>query len=205
MQRALQRLAERASASPPDATLLPRTAGVVPQVLAQLRGPAWSLPVLAEHVSRDVTLVAETLALANGALYRHGEAVVDLAQAIRVLGADGLRRAVARIVFRPVADPRSGELAARGAAWLWTHTDRKAQLCAALAQDAGLDPFDAYLLALVHGAGWGVVLRALDAAQAGPVLRPGPALAAALAAARDGLCLPIARHWQLPPALLRPA
>jgi HD-like signal output (HDOD) protein len=196
--RALQHLARLTADPGAHPSLLPRTAAVVPQLLARLRAESSSLTDLSQQVSRDVTLVAEVVGMANSAYYRRQEAVVGLEQAIRVLGVDGLRSAIARVVLRPLIDTRGGDLVGRSAARLWEHTDRKAQLCAALARSQGLAPFDAYLLGLVHNAAWTAVLRAMDSVEGDSPWCIGTDLVVALRAWRDRLFALIARQWQLP-------
>jgi HD-like signal output (HDOD) protein len=187
-------------------TLLPRAAAVVPRLLAQLRGPASSLSELSQQVSRDVTLVAEVIRMANSATYRRDAAVVDLEQAIRVLGIDGLRFAIARAVLKPLMDGRGGELSTLAARRLWQHTDCKAQLAAALARSAGLDAFDGYLLALVHDAVWSAVLRTMDSAQTGEApWQFSVGFVQELGARRDRLFGVVARQWQLTDELTRVA
>jgi HD-like signal output (HDOD) protein len=187
-------------------TLLPRAAAVVPRLLAQLRGPASSLSELSQQVSRDVTLVAEVIRMANSATYRRQSAVVELEQAIRVLGIDGLRFAIARAVLKPLMDGRGGELSTRAARRLWQHTDCKAQLAAALARSAGLDAFDGYLLALVHNAVWSAVLRTMDSVQPGAAPWCFSAgFVRELGTRRDRLFGVVARQWQLTDDLTRVA
>ena len=205
-QQALLQLDGLAAAANPQGTLLPRTAAIVPRLLAQLRGPASSLSALSLQVSGDVTLVAEVIRMANSAGSRHKGAVVDLEQAIRVLGIDGLRFAIAKAVLKPVMDGRGGELSARAARRLWQHTDCKAQLTALLARSEGLDPFDGYLLGLVHNAVWSTVLRTLDGVPPGAApWRFGADFVQALGTRRDRLFGVVARQWQLTDELTRVA
>lgn len=191
----------------PDAHahLLPRAAAVVPQLLARLRAASGSLTDLEQLVSRDITLVAEVIGMANGPFYRRGAAVVELAHAIRLLGIDGLRTTIARVVLKPLFDARGGELVARSARRLWTHTDRKAQLCAALSRGDGADPLDAYVLALAHNAAWNVMLRAMDTVDGEAGWRLGAAFASMLALRRDRLLPVIATQWHLPEGAARVA
>ena len=183
--------------------LLPRGPAVVPQLLARLRSNDCSLVELAQHVSRDITLVAEVIAMANSPFYRRGDAVLEVGHAIRALGIDGLRSAIARALFKPVADGRGNAAAAARADRLWRHTDRKAQLCALIARGQQQEPFDAYLLGLLHNAVCTPLLRALDAAMAstGPAAS-GPARwsrawAAALNGQRHRRLAIAARQWTL--------
>jgi hypothetical protein len=179
------------------ARLLPRTAAVLPQLLARLRDPATTLPTLVAHISRDVSLVAEVVRMANGALYRRDDAVVELAHAIQLLGTEGLRVAIARAVLQPLISVRGDACLTPRLQRLWVHADKKAQLCAALAKADGSEPFDAYLLGLMHDAAWSAVLRGLAGAPGVATWRPSHGLFAAVTLRRDRLFAAIAAHWQL--------
>ncbi len=190
-QRVLHALELRAAAT--AASLLPRAAGVVPALLARLRSDSSSLRELAEHVSRDQTLVAEVVAMANSAFYRRERPVVELGHSIQMLGVGGLRAAIARVVLKPMLDARNGPLIRRAAPRLWKHTEIKTQLAAEIARSQGREPFDAYLLALLHDMAWSVVLRELDGA---PGWRLSAPFAAALGHWRDRLASLIAQQWR---------
>lgn len=193
-QQVLQRLAARVADPANHASLLPRAAGVVPALLARLRSDSSSLGELAEHVSRDPTLVAEVVAMANSAFYRRERPVMELSHSIQMLGVGGLRAAIARVVLKPMVDARSGPLIKRSAPRLWKHTEFKTQLGAEIARSQGLDPFDAYLLALLHNMAWSAVLRELDGAA--PVWRLSTAFVAELGIWRDRLAGLIAQQWR---------
>jgi HD-like signal output (HDOD) protein len=203
--QALQHLARLVADPGAHAHLLPRAAAVVPQLLARLRAASSSLSDLEQLVSRDITLVAEVIGMANSPYYRRSAAMVELAHAIQVLGIDGLRTTIARVVLKPLIDARGGELVARSAQRLWCHTDRKAQLCAALALGDGADPLDAYILALAHSAAWNVTLRAMDMVAGNTPWRLGTAFVAALAQRRDQLLAIIASQWHFPEGAARAA
>jgi HD-like signal output (HDOD) protein len=197
-QLACLQLAHLVADAHAQGNLVPRAAAVVPRLLAQLRGPATSLSALSQQVSRDLMLVAEVIRMANGARYQRQSAVVDLEEAIRVLGIDGLRFAIAKAVLKPMMSGRGGELSARAARRLWQHTDAKAQLAAALAHSAGLDPFDGYLLALAHNAVWFALLRTMDSVT--PDAEPwqfSAGFVQSLRAQRDRLFGVVAQQWQL--------
>lgn len=190
-QGVLQALEARAG--DPAANLLPRAAGVVPALLARLRSESSSLGELVEHVSRDQTLVAEVVAMANSAFYRRERPVMELGHSIQMLGVGGLRAAIARVVLKPMLDGRSGPLIRRAAPRLWKHTEFKTQLAAEIARSQGRDPFDAYLLALLHDMAWSVVLRELDAV---PGWRMSGPFVAELGQWRDRLASLIAQQWR---------
>ncbi|HSI60346.1 MAG TPA: HDOD domain-containing protein [Ideonella sp.] len=202
LQRLDRLLADAESGN--GASLLPRSAAVVPRLLSRLRGETVSLPELSEQVSRDLTLVAEVVRMANSPCYRRGEPLVAIEPAIRVLGVDGLRQAIARAVLKPLIGSPGGRPAA-SAQRLWEHTDKKSQLCAALAQALALDPFEGYLLGLVHNAAWSAGLRAMDGVEGSTPWSTEPAFVAALGLRRDRLFGCIARQWQLTDGLTRVA
>ena len=203
-QRLLQRLDGLIESAAGHERLLPRAASVVPQLLACLRDADLALSALSEQVARDVTLVAEVIRLANSAGYRGAAPVTQLDAALRTIGASGLRQAIARVVVRPLFEARAGELAARSASRLWQHTEAKAQRCAALARQARLDPFEGYLLGLVHNASWTVVLREMDREGSGR-WQLGPDFVQALLARRDRLFGVIGLQWRLTEGLAEAA
>ncbi len=201
--RALHRLDQLAADTSAHAHLLPRAAAVVPQLMARLRDAESSTAQLAQFVARDLTLVAEVMRVANSVHYRRDAAIVELGHAIRLLGVAGLKSAIARSVLRPVFNARGGELVTRSAPRLWEHTEFKTQLCAALARTQGLDPFEGYLMALVHSAVWSALLRTLDSVQSEDPWCVSSVWVSALDLRRDHLFVAVARNWQLSDALTR--
>lgn len=146
--------------------LLPRAPAVIPQLMNSLRDESQSAQALAERVAKDPNLVAEVIRLANSTLARAAEPVSDLPQAISRLGTQGLRRAIAKVVLKPIFDAQPNSLSGRAAPRLWQHSEAKAAECMRLAAAAGLDPFEGYLAGLMHNIGWTAALRALDRAAA---------------------------------------
>lgn len=142
--------------------LLPRAAGVIPQLLNSLRDEGQSAAELAQRVSRDANLVAEVTRLANSMAFRGGEPVAELADAIRRVGTTGVRQAIAKVVLKPMFGAQAGVLSTRASGPLWAHSQAQADLCRALATERGFDPFEAYLGGLLFDVGWTAGLRALD-------------------------------------------
>ncbi|MDM7942015.1 MAG: HDOD domain-containing protein [Hydrogenophaga sp.] len=192
-RQVLQRLTARVADTASHASLLPRAAGVVPALLARLRSESSSLRELTEHVSRDPALVAEVVTMANSAFYRRERPVMELSHSIQMLGEGGLRAAIARVVLKPMLDGRSGPLVKRSAPRLWQHTEFKTQLGAEIAHSQGRDPFDAYLLALLHDMAWTVVLRELDDVAGWHLSAP---FVTELGRWRDRLAALIAQQWR---------
>ena len=165
MLRLWKRLDEVAASPTLRAALLPRAPHVVPQLMKTLRDGDYSSVDVASRISRDVVLSAEVIRSASSAYQRcddGGEGEIDLARAVTIIGTQGLRRAIASVVLKPIFDGRGGTLSARAAAQIWLDADRKARLCAVLASEGDLDPFDGYLAGLLHNTGWTAALRAID-------------------------------------------
>lgn len=198
---ALEVLLHRHSA----AELLPRAPAVVPQLLSMLRHDDRSLAALSQRVAADVMLSAEVIRQAHSAAHAHrhephGQAI-DLRQALALLGVDGLKAVIARVVLRPLFDGQAGRLSAMASARTWRHAERQAQHAAALAAGGGLDPFDGYLGGLVHGTGWTVAFRALDRQPVPLALPLSEAFAQRLAPLADALFGKVVADWRLTPAL----
>ena len=145
------------------AGLLPRAPHVIPQLMKTLRDDRYSSADVADRISRDVVLTAEVVRSATSVLARgDDDEEIDLARAVQVIGTQGLRRAIANVVLRPIFDAKGDTFSARAANQIWKDADRKARLCAALVTPQIGDPFDGYLAGLLHNTGWTALLRAID-------------------------------------------
>ena len=199
--QALARLDELLEAGRAPAELLPRAPAIVPQLLSLLRQGDASLGALSQRVAKDMMLTAEVLRQASSAAYRADGPVIDVEQALALLGTEGLRQVIARVVLRPLFGGHAGRLGALAAARLGAHAERQAQCAVALAAERGIDRFEAYLGALVHSTGWIVALRALDRCDAPPSLPFTRGFAQALLPRKDALFGKVVAPWQLTPAL----
>ena len=187
--------------------LLPRAPHVVPQLMKTLRDEHYSSADVASRISKDATLTAEVVRSATSAFQRGGDdddGEIDLGRAVAMIGTQGLRRAIANVVLRPIFDARGDTLSARAAVHIWKDADKKARLCAALASQHGVDSFDGYLAGLLHNSGWTAALRAIDGFQ--DMVVGAPELARAdvvpqLLRRRDALFGAFVATWQLSPAL----
>ncbi len=190
------------------AGLLPRAPHVVPQLMKTLRDEHYSSVDVASRISKDVVLTAEVVRSATSAFQRGGDnddgSEIDLARAVAMIGTQGLRRAIASVVLRPIFDARGNTLSARAATQIWKDADKKARLCAALAAQQALDPFDGYLAGLLHNSGWTAALRAIDGFQDIAVSAAELAHAEVvpqLLRRRDTLFGAFVETWQLSPAI----
>jgi hypothetical protein len=198
---------EQALATPESAArLLRRAPNVVPRLINTLRSDIYSRAEVAEQIERDPVLMAEVLRTARSVLYGHlHRGAPTVAQAVGLLGSEGLRQAIARVLLRPLFNAEGRGLQARAAQRLWDDSERCAALCVALAREQGQDAVDAYLAGLLLNAGWSALLHGADLHGLAPALHEGtlddPAVVQALFALRDralGLLLPT---WEISPAL----
>ena len=180
--------------------LLPRAATLIPQLLALLRQSDLPVAALAQRTARDPVLAAEVLRLASSPYYRAQGAVTDLAQAIALIGVEGLQTVIARVVLKPIFEAPPGPLSARAARRLWDHAEALATRAAAQASDAGVSAFDGYLAGLLHGTGWSVALRLLDRAALPVPLPPSEAFALAASERAHRLFGQAAQRWAITPA-----
>lgn len=178
-------------------SLLPRAPAVIPQLLNSLRDEGQSTTALAERVMRDPHLVAEVIRMANSAHARADEPVVDIAQAIGRIGSNGLRRAIARVVLKPMFSGTADTLSARCAQRLWAHSDAQAAACQQEASSRGLDPFEGYLAGLMHNVGWTAALRAIDRSELGAPARFSQAFVAEFDQRRETFFALLVIRWQL--------
>ena len=173
--------------------------------MKSLRDDRYSSTEIAQRISRDVVLKTEVLRLANSVHYGAGrEPVVELAQAVATLGTDGLQRAIAKVVLRPIFESRSAPLSLVAAPRIWQVSEDKARLCVALAPGFGVTPLDAYLAGLLHDIGWTAAMRIFDVARPAPSaeLLTRANLAPALFIRRDMLFGQLVRPWQLSEGLV---
>ena len=205
VQVLLDRLDQVIASEALRAALLPRAPHVVPQLMKTLRDEGYSSADVASKISRDAVLTAEVIRSATSVFQRgDDDGEVDLAWAVAAIGTQGLRRAIASVVLRPIFDARGNTLSSRAATQIWKDADKKARLCSVLAADAGLDPFDGYLAGLLHNTGWTALLRAIDGFQD---IRIGSAALAhrevvpPLLRRRDALFGALVGPWQLSPAV----
>jgi len=162
VQHLMERLDEVIASDTLRAGLLPRAPHVIPQLMKTLRDESYSSVDVASRISKDVVLTAEVVRSATSAFQRgDDEGEIDLPRAVTMIGTQGLRRAIANVVLRPIFDAKGDTFSARAANQIWKDADRKARLCASLVT-AGNDPFDGYLAGLLHNTGWTALLRAID-------------------------------------------
>jgi hypothetical protein len=149
----LAKLDEVIQSDPQRSALLPRAPQVLPQLMRSLRDDHYVSVEVAARIGKDAVLAAEVIRAANGSHRGSREPIVDLSQAVLSIGADHLRRVIAKSVLRPIFDVRGARLSAMAAPQIWVNAEFKARLCSALAAAEGLDPLDGACAAQAGGSG----------------------------------------------------
>ena len=201
--RVLAALKTILSSQQSGAALVRRMPGLVPQLLQSLRSDSFSGSALSRTISSDVVLVAAVIRLANSAYAGTGASITSVEHAVILIGQEGLRQLITTVAFRPIIDIHSGHYVRRLAPRLWEHSERCAMSARQLAVGMGIEPFEAFLGALLQNVGLIVALRVMDQATGGePRLGSGLFLAQL---ARDTrlLSASIAREWNFPETVVQ--
>lgn len=195
---ALQRMQD---ASKLPESLIPRASAVLPQLLRTLRQEEPSRLEWVEKVSKDQLLMAEVLRMAHSAHYRTQESVQSLDGALSLIGQQGLKAAITRVVLKPVLTSHSPLLAGRATQRAWVANEALGPRCAVHLQAQGLDWFEGFLAGSLWGMGRTAVLRTLDLAQLDLPAPWTPALDALLDAHAHRLFGRLIAGWDMTPLL----
>ncbi len=200
-QALLQRL-DGALAAPQQAgDLLPRAAGVLPQLMALMRQPVPSRTAMVRQLTKDPLLTAEVMRLARSPYYG-AQQVATIESALDRIGTTGLQSAAARVLLKPIYQPQGDGLAARVASRVWQRTERKALCCADRLARQGGDRFEGFLVGMLHDSGWLALLRLIDRSGQSLQLPLSQAMDASLDRHKDRLFAHLLAGWELSPALL---
>jgi HD-like signal output (HDOD) protein len=199
----LETLAGILASQQSGAALVRRLPGLIPQLLQSLRSESFSGSALSRTISSDVVLVAAVIRLANSCYQGTGATVTSVEQAVILIGQEGLRQLITTVAFRPIIDVHSGFYVRRMAPILWEHSERCAMAARAMASRLGIEPFDAFLAALLQNVGLTVALRSMDQATKGEPQLGSGVFWAQLARDTRLLSVSIAREWNFPDSVVQ--
>jgi HD-like signal output (HDOD) protein len=199
----LETLAGILSSQQSGAALVRRMPGLIPQLLQSLRSESFSGSALSRTISSDVVLVAAVIRLANSCYQTTGASVTSVEQAVILIGQEGLRQLITTVAFRPIIDVHSGFYVRRLAPILWEHSERSAIAARAMASGLGIEPFDAFLAALLQNVGLTVALRTMDQVTKGEPQLGSGVFWAQLARDTRLLSVSIAREWNFPDSVVQ--
>lgn len=184
------------------AALVRRMPGLIPQLLQSLRRDNFSGAQLSRTISSDLVLVAAVIRLANNSTAGYGKRITSVENAVLLIGTEGLRHLITSVAFRPIIDIHSGHYTRALAPRIWDHCERCALGNRLLAEEMGVDPFEAFLAGLVQYAGLIVTLRIMDQAdKEGKHLGSEMFCARLLSDARTLSCS-IGREWNFPDSVV---
>lgn len=197
-QQVLDVLSEIIESQQSGAALVRRMPGMIPQLLQSLRSDNFSGAQLSRTISNDVVLVAAVTRLANSSLNGAGTTISSVEHAVMLIGQEGLRHLITSVAFRPIIDMHSGHFTRTLAPRIWDHSERCAVANRALAEELGVDPFEAFLAGLVHNVGLIVALRIMDQVGKGDKQLGSEIFCARLMREARVLTCSIGREWHFP-------
>ncbi|SHG57954.1 HD-like signal output (HDOD) domain, no enzymatic activity [Massilia sp. CF038] len=198
----LAALSQILSSHQSGAALVRRLPGLIPQLLQSLRSDNFSAVHLSRTISSDVVLVAAVLRMANNARVANGTQITSVEHAIMLLGSEGLRHLITSVAFRPIIDMNSGHYTRSLAPRIWDQSERSALANRLLAEEMGVDPFEAFLAGLVQYVGLIVTLRIMDQSDKHGTQLGSEMFCASLLRDARALSCSIGREWHFPDSVV---
>ena len=184
------------------AALVRRMPGLIPQLLQSLRSDNFSGAQLSRTISGDLVLVAAVIRLANTSYIGSGTNITSVEHAVMLIGQEGLRHLITSVAFRPIIDMNSGHYTRSLAPRIWDQSERCAVANRMLAEELGIDPFEAFLAGLVHYVGLIVTLRIMDQVDKDGTHLGSEMFCASLLRDARTLSCSIGREWNFPDAVV---
>lgn len=184
------------------AALVRRLPGLLPQLLQSLRSDNFSGAQLSRTISNDVVLVAAVIRMANTSFRGSGTTITSVEHAVMLIGQEGLRHLITSVAFRPIIDLNSGQYTRLLAPRIWDQSERCAVANRMLAEQMGVDPFEAFLAGLVQNVGLIVTLRIMDQMSKGENELGSEMFCARLVRDARILTCSIGREWNFPESVV---
>ncbi len=184
------------------AALVRRLPGLIPQLLQSLRSDNFSGAQLSRTISSDVVLVAAVIRAANNSFIGNGTNITSVEHAILLIGTEGLRHLITSVAFRPIIDMNSGHYTRALAPRIWDQSERAAVANRLMAEEMGIDPFEAFLAGLVQYVGLIVTLRIMDQADKDGTHLGSEMFCAGLLRDARTLSCSIGREWDFPASVV---
>jgi HD-like signal output (HDOD) protein len=199
----LEALAPIVASQQSGAALVRRMPGLIPQLLQSLRSDTFSGAALSRTISSDVVLVAAVVRLANACYQGTANSIASVEHAVMLIGQEGLRQLITSVAFRPIIDMNSGHYTRTLAPRLWDHAERCASANRLVAEELGIEPFEAFLAGLVQNVGMIVALRVMDQVAKNDASLGSELFCAQLVRDARALSCSIGREWHFPDAVTR--
>ena len=198
----LEALATFLKSQQSGAALVRRLPGLIPQLLQSLRSDNFSGAHLSRTISSDVVLVAAVIRAANNSFVAYGTTITSVEHAVMLIGTEGLRHLITSVAFRPIIDMNSGHYTRALAPRIWDQSERCAVANRLLAEELGIDPFEAFLAGLVQYVGLIVTLRIMDQADKDGKHLGSEMFCASLLRDARALSCSIGREWDFPASVV---
>ncbi len=198
----LESLATILKSQQSGAALVRRLPGLIPQLLQSLRSDNFSGAQLSRTISSDVVLVAAVIRAANNSFVGYGTNITSVEHAIMLIGTEGLRHLITSVAFRPIIDMNSGHYTRSLAPRIWDQSERCAVANRLLAEEMGVDPFEAFLAGLVQYVGLIVTLRIMDQCDKDGTQLGSEMFCASLLRDARALSCSIGREWDFPASVV---
>ncbi len=198
----LEALATILKSQQSGAALVRRLPGLIPQLLQSLRSDNFSGAHLSRTISSDVVLVAAVIRAANNSSVAYGTSITSVEHAVMLIGTEGLRHLITSVAFRPIIDMNSGHYTRALAPRIWDQSERCAVANRLLAEELGVDPFEAFLAGLVQYVGLIVTLRIMDQADKDGKHLGSEMFCASLLRDARALSCSIGREWDFPASVV---
>ena len=184
------------------AALVRRLPGLIPQLLQSLRSDSFSGAHLSRTISSDVVLVAAVIRAANNSFIGQATNITSVEHAVMLIGTEGLRHLITSVAFRPIIDMNSGHYTRALAPRIWDQSERCAMANRLLAEELGVDPFEAFLAGLVQYVGLIVTLRIMDQTDKEGKHLGSEMFCASLLRDARALSCSIGREWDFPASVV---
>lgn len=201
----IDRLQHLLTGNIPD-SVVPRMPQTGSALLKELANANVTMETILAHLKRDPAMASEVLRIANSPLFRTSHKVVEnLDRAIVILGLVNLKAIVSAVVMKPLIEIKPVYFQLFGQN-LWQHSLDCASAAQILAKRKGADPFNAYLVGLLHDVGKLAIFRLLTESfrHFHPDLQPrGAVFAKIIREQSDKLSLKILESWNLADYLIQ--
>lgn len=197
----LERVETLLSGTIPD-SMIPKLPEVAASLFRDLSDPDVHQDRILSHLNRDPAMVSEVLRLANSPVFRVTEDPLEnLERAVVLLGLQNLKSLVSSVLMKPIMEIRPIYFRMFGQ-HLWQHSLDCAQACQNLdrASQRG-DPFNSYLVGLMHDVGKLVIFRLLvdSFREVAPDIQPRGEFFSQLVCDKSArLSLHMVEQWSLP-------
>jgi HD-like signal output (HDOD) protein len=139
--------------------------------------------------------------LANASYQGTANSITSVEHAVMLIGQEGLRQLITSVAFRPIIDMNSGHYTRTLAPRLWEHAERCASANRAVAEELGIEPFEAFLAGLLQNVGLIVALRVMDQVAKNDASLGSELFCAQLVRDARALTCSIGREWHFPDAV----